>query len=112
MTTALWGGKRESVEVFIYCLQEVFIIVLYLNDFRTEPQAEQDWNQAVADKVAYPIKRRDFKGPAECECGEAACAGGRLQLHVRMPGDRQVIRDRHEKSQGVTRATKKEEQAR
>ena len=90
----------------MHCLQEVFILVLYLNDFRTEPQPEQEWNQAVADKVAYPIKRRDFKGPAECECGEAA-AGGRLQLHVRMPGDRQVFRDRHEKSQGVTRAMKR-----
>ena len=70
-------------------------------------QAEQDWIKAVADKVAYPANRRDFKGPAECDCGTDACAGGRLQLKVFLPGDRQVFRERDEKSQGVTRSMKK-----
>ena len=90
----------------------MFVIMLYLNDLRTDVQAEQDWIQAVNDKVAYPSNRRDFKGPAECDCGSDACAGGRVQLHVHAPGDRQVFRERHENAQGVTMSGKKEEQAR
>ena len=82
-------------------VQEMFVIVLYLNDLRSDAQAEQDWIRAVNDKVIYPSNMRDFKGAAECDCGTDACAGGRLQLHVRVPGDRQVFRERHEKSQGV-----------
>ena len=75
-------------------------------DFRTDAQAEQDWIKAVADKVAYPSNMRDFKGPAECDCGTDACAGGRLQLKVYLPGDKQVFRQRDEKSQAVTRSMK------